>query len=198
MKLLDKIKWTLGILLVFILIATTNLIDRNNFLQVKESVETIYQDRLIAKDLILDMYKAVQEKEIALITSDANFFRSRNNVLNQEVKQLLERFEHTKLTENEERIFERLKESFNELIKKESALATGNFAQSEALLQQVRTLEGNLYALSDIQVSEGSRQVSISKRATDSIEFFTQLEIGMLLLLAILIQVIILYRPSKD
>lgn len=96
MKLLDKIKWTLGILLVFILIATTNLIDRNNFLQVKESVETIYQDRLIAKDLILDMYKAVQEKEIALITSDANFFRSRNNVLNQEVKQLLERFEHTK------------------------------------------------------------------------------------------------------
>lgn len=105
MKLLDKIKWTLGILLVFILIATTNLIDRNNFLQVKESVETIYQDRLIAKDLILDMYKAVQEKEIALITSDANFFRSRNNVLNQEVKQLLESFEHTKLTENEERIF---------------------------------------------------------------------------------------------
>ena len=198
MKLLDKIKWTLGILLVFILIATTNLIDRNNFLQVKESVETIYQDRLIAKDLILDIYKAVQEKEIALITADANFFQSRNNVLNEEVKQLIESFEHTKLTENEERVFGRLRDGFDELTRKEANLVANQFSQSEDLLQRVRKIEGDLYALSDIQISEGSRQVSITKRATDAIEFFTQLEIGMLLLLAILIQVIILYRPSKE
>lgn len=198
MKLLDKVKWILGIVLVFILIATTNLIDRNNFLQVKESVETIYQDRLIAKDLILDIYKAVQEKEIALITSDSKFFEVRNTVLNEEVKQLLETFALTKLTENEERVFNSLKEDFDVLIKKEASLISNDFSNAQELLQSVRVLEGDLYALSDIQVIEGSRQVSITKRATDSIEFFTQLEIGMLIILAILIQVIILYRPSKD
>ncbi|WP_420386903.1 MCP four helix bundle domain-containing protein [Roseivirga sp.] len=198
MKLFDKIKWILGILIVFVLIAATNLIDRSNFVQVRESVETIYQDRLIAKDLILDIYKAVQEKEIALITSDANFFEARNSILNEEMKQLLESFEHTRQTENEQQVFGRLKENYNALVSKESKLVSNDFSDSRELLELVRKLEGDLYALSDIQISEGSRLLSVSKRATDSVEFFTQLEIGILILLAILIQIIILYQPKKE
>ena len=198
MKLIDKLKWILGILIVFVLIATTNLIDRSNFVQVRDSVESIYRDRLIAKDLILDMYKAVQEKEIALITSDTRFFEGRNNILNEELKQLLNSFEQTRLTENEEQVFSRLKEKFQELTSLEAKAVSDDFSQVKESLQLVRKLEGDLYALSDIQISEGSRQLSITKRATDSIEFFTQLEIGILILLAIMIQIIILYRPSKN
>lgn len=198
MKLFDKLKWILGIVIVFVLIATTNLIDRNNFIQVKESVQSIYEDRLIAKDLILDIYKSIQEKEIALITSDANFFTARNQVINEEIGQLLVSFENTRLTENEERVFNRLQENFEIVIQDESKLLNNDFNNASVLLEDIRRIEGDLYALSDIQVSEGNRQVAITKRATESIELFTQLEIYMLIFLAVLIQVIILYRPKKE
>lgn len=198
MKLFDKLKWILGIVIVFVLIAATNLIDRNNFIQVKESVQSIYEDRLIAKDLILDIYKSIQEKEIALITSDANFFTARNQVINEEIGQLLDSFEHTRLTENEERVFNRLQENFEIVLQDESKLLNNDFNNASVLLEDIRRIEGDLYALSDIQVSEGNRQVAITKRATESIELFTQLEIYMLIFLAVLIQVIILYRPKKE
>ena len=42
-----------------------------------------------------------------------------------------------------------------------------------------------------------SGQVSITNRETESDELFTQLEVYVLIFLAIIIQVIILYRPSK-
>lgn len=74
MKLYNKIKWVLGIFMVFILILATNLIDRNNFIRVKDSVVTIYEDRLIASDLVFDMFKLVKKMEVALKLSDTLFF----------------------------------------------------------------------------------------------------------------------------
>ena len=59
----NKLKWILGILMVFVLIIATNLIDKNNFVRVRDSVVTIYEDRLVANDLIFEMLKSVQEKE---------------------------------------------------------------------------------------------------------------------------------------
>ena len=62
MNFFNKIKWILGILIVFVLIITTNLIDRNNFVRVRDSVVTIYEDRLIVKGIIYDISKTIQEK----------------------------------------------------------------------------------------------------------------------------------------
>jgi endonuclease III-like uncharacterized protein len=98
MAFYDKIKWILGILLVFILIATTNLIDRSNFIRVKDSVETIYEDRLIANDLIFEIAQLVQQKEIALIRKDSIFFKQKNSKLNNSISNLIFNYEETKLT----------------------------------------------------------------------------------------------------
>lgn len=86
MTFLNKIKWILGILLVFVLIVTTNLIDRNNFVRVRDSVVTIYEDRLIAKELIYEMSKLVNTKEIALIAKDSSFFNKKNQTLNTQIE----------------------------------------------------------------------------------------------------------------
>lgn len=69
----NKLKWILGILMVFVLIIATNLIDKNNFVRVRDSVVTIYEDRLVANDLIFEMLKSVQEKELAVAISDSTF-----------------------------------------------------------------------------------------------------------------------------
>lgn len=74
MRFFNKIKWILGISVVFLLIITTNLIDRNNFITVRDSVATIYEDRLIAKDIVFDISLLINEKKLANVLEDSIFF----------------------------------------------------------------------------------------------------------------------------
>lgn len=46
-------------------------------------------------------------------------------------------------------------------------------------------------------MKEGKRQMSISKKAADKLELFTQIEIYLLAFLAIVIQIIIMYQPKE-
>lgn len=198
MTLLNKAKWILGITLVFGLIATTNLLDRHNFAQLNESVISIYEDRLVAKDIILDIHKFMLEKKIAISTSDTDFYSQRNGAIDHELVILLERFESTNPTEDEAFVFQDLKKNIDLLLKEEEKIDAEAFARNNNLINLINQIEFNLEDLSDIQIREGRKQVAISKRASSSIDFFTQLEIGILILLAIMVQVIILYKPKEQ
>lgn len=197
MTFLNKIKWILGILLVFVLIATTNLIDRNNFVRVRDSVVTIYEDRLIAKELIYEMSKSVNAKEIALIAKDSSFFNKKNQTLNTQIEGILSRFEKTKLTPEESEIFEELKSNFKALFNSEKNGYTSNSENNLTATGLISNIKDNLDKLSKIQISEGSKQLAISKKAIDTVELFTQIEIYLLVFLAIAIQIIIIYNPKE-
>jgi hypothetical protein len=62
----NKIKWSVGLLLVIVLIVSTNFIDQNNFQRIQDSVTSIYEDRLIAKDLLFDIQLEIHDKELLL------------------------------------------------------------------------------------------------------------------------------------
>lgn len=197
MRLYDKIKWVLGILLVFVLIVTTNLIDRNNFVRVRNAVVTIYEDRLIANDLIFEMLKAVQEKEVAVAITDTVFFEQRNSALNADIQGLLARFEQTKLTTEERKIFNDLKNNTEVLRNSEKAFVEAGFVNKSDLVSHIVNVKQNLYDLSKIQLDEGGRQMAISQQAIDTVELFTQIEIYLLVFLAVLIQIVVMYKPKK-
>lgn len=196
MSFLKKMKWILGILLVFILIITTNLIDKNNFSRVRDSVVTIYEDRLIAKDLIYEINNAIQLKQIAIISQDSLFFTSKNNEINNNVEGLIDRYQETKLTPREREVFEDLKEKIASAKKLESA--SFNELVSSKYKNKILEIKDFLKELSEIQLKEGSRQVSISQKALQTIELFTQIEIYLLVFLAVVIQIIVMYKPKED
>ncbi|MHA7842175.1 MAG: MCP four helix bundle domain-containing protein [Winogradskyella sp.] len=196
MTFFNKIKWILGILLVFVLIAITNLIDRNNFIRVRDSVVTIYEDRLVAKELIYEMSKSVNDKEIALVSKDSVFFKEKNLKVNTQIKGFLSRFEQTKLTTEEGKTFEDLKSNFNSLFNSEHSSLDQNSENSSASLALISDIKDNLDDLSKIQISEGSKQLAISKKAINTVELFTQIEIYLLVFLAIVIQIIVIYNPK--
>jgi len=197
MTFFNKLKWILGILVVFLLIISTNLIDKNNFERVKESVQTIYEDRLIAKDIIFDMMDYVHQKEMALIKQDSNFYKTENLKVETGLSNLLTRFENTKLTQNELKIFEKLTNDLQELNQLELKYQNSNYQNSKQLKVQLEKVKQDLNDLSDIQIDEGGRQLSISKKALQNVELFTQLEIYILIFLAIVIQIIVIYRPKQ-
>jgi hypothetical protein len=197
MTLYNKIKWILGILSVFFIILATNLIDRNNFRIVKNSVETIYTDRLVAQDIIFDLTKLAWEKEVAYRRGDSAQFQSKNNTINNRIEEFIDLFSTTKLTAKEKIIFEKLKNNFVSLKKYERTLLDN---QSAALdfENQLVLIKDNLNDLSDIQLEEGRRELFESKRAIESIDLFTNLEIYALIIIAIFIQIVVMYSPKKE
>ena len=197
MTLYNKLKWVLGILMVFLLIITTNLIDKDNFVRVRDSVVTIYEDRLVANDIIFEMLTLVQEKELAISLHDSTFFESQNTAVNNNLRTLISRFEQTKLTTKEAAVFSDLKKNVRDLTAAEKQVVNAESHDNSRLLKYIAALKVNLNDLSKIQLNEGSRQMSISKRAVDTVELFTHIEIYFLIFLAIIIQIIVMYQPKK-
>jgi hypothetical protein len=196
MLLFNKIKLILGIFIVFVLIISTNLIDKKNFERINNTVVTMYEDRIIASDLIMEMLVSIQEKELALANADSTFFLEQNQLVNEEIKAHIIDFEQTKLTSEESNIFERLKSNLEELFIQEDHVNLLNFNKNEELLNHISNIKGDLYALSKIQLDEGKRQMSVSMGALETVELFTQIEIFILVLLAILLQIIVIYKPK--
>lgn len=183
--------------MIFVLIITTNLIDKNNFVRVRNSVVTIYEDRLIANDLIFEILKSVQQKELAVSLSDSTFFNTKNSTVNDNLQSLVSRFEQTKLTTKEAKVFNDLKKNVQSLLDSESQFLNSDYSDNSKVVHHIENLKTNLNDLSKIQLNEGSRQMSISKRALDTVELFTQIEIYILVFLAVLIQIIVMYKPQE-
>lgn len=198
MKFYNKIKWVLGITLVFGLVLTTNLIDRNNFVQVKDSVISIYEDRLVAKQYIYEISKLIHKKELAILKNDTTSFEKNFKNINQKIKSSLSNYEKTKLTTEEAQVFQDLKDDLKTLGNVETKFLNNEFENNSEILNLLKSITETLDTLSQIQLTEGSRQMNITKRAVEDVELFTQLEIYFLIFLAVLIQIIVLYNPKTD
>ncbi|MFK7756961.1 MAG: MCP four helix bundle domain-containing protein [Flavobacteriales bacterium] len=194
----NRIKWVLGILVVFGIVIATNLIDRKNFKQMKDSVETIYADRLVAKDLIFQISNAVHDKELALANMDSTFFLNNSSKVNAELSEMVAHYEETTLTPDELKSFELLKGDIRSMTQAEKAFTSGNFENKKPLKAELVGAKTHLSDLAQIQLEEGNRELAKGKRALETVELFTQIEIYLLIFLGIIVQVIVLYRPNKE
>jgi len=199
--LFNKLKWIAGLVVVFLLILATNLIDRQHFIRVKDALITIYEDRLVVKGYVFELSQLLEKKRIALAASDASYFETENEAVNDSIDVLVEKFYNTKLTKDEKRHLD----SFSKHIKKlesdeqryqSSELVTGE--PSATLEKDLATLKEDLHALASIQLNEGKRQLYIATRSVDIIDQFTRIEIIVLFIIGVLVQVIILYKPRRE
>ncbi len=199
MNVLNKIKWTASILLVFAIVLTTNLIDKDNFNRLRYSVNTIYEDRIVANDLIFDMVLLLHEKEIAIERADSVFWEEKNDEINQDINRLIERYGQTKLTYQEEIAFTRLKRDLQKLTDmEESYLDSGLGTDVKVdMLYVIGDIKQHLSDLSKVQLEEGKKQLLLSNETMEDIDFFTQAETIFLIVLAVLVQIIIMYKPKQ-
>src|SRR5690606_20485097 len=142
--------------------------------------------------------KLVQEKEMAVAMSDSVFFEEQNPNINNTIQGFISRFEQTKLTSEESQVFSDLKENIQALMDSENDFVSSNFETKTEVLGHISSITGDLDSLSKIQLSEDRRQMSNSKRAIDTVELFTQIEIYLLVFLAIIVQIIVMYNPKKQ
>ncbi|MEO9534409.1 MAG: chemotaxis protein [Crocinitomicaceae bacterium] len=197
----NKVKWIGGCLIVFVLILATNLIDKNHFERIEKSVSNIYEDRLVAKDLIFKMSQHMNEKSLAIANADSIFFSLRNNSVNQSFENLIQDFYKTELVEKEEKALDLLELQFTELKKiEENYVREQDVDQNELILDQINlgvlAINESLVSLSEIQMEEGRRQQSIASSSLSLVSLISRFEIVALVVLGLIIQVIILYKPK--
>jgi hypothetical protein len=189
----NKVRWVASILLVFCIVVFTNLIDRDNFRQLNDSVTTLYEDRIVACDILYDLSTLFHEKELAIVAGDSSYAKHQS-APNQIIAKSISKYQNTKLTEEEELIFSAFKAEFESLKAKEN---TSDVVGNPAVLESLTAIQSKLHALTNIQMEEGRRQVFASNRAKNAIDLFTQAEIIFLVVMAIVVQIIIFYTPGK-
>lgn len=195
MKVFAKIRWVASILLIFFIVLITNIIDRNNFNKLSYSVTTMYEDRIVATDILFEISTIVKEKQIAHLTSDTVFFQKQNEQANRKIDQLIDAYNLTKFTKEEMLAFDLLQEELKSLKQIEKSSAS---LPNEEALKSIKNIDEQLYNLSKIQLKEGKQQVFITNKIKDTINIYTNSEIIFLIVMAILVQIIILYKPKEE
>ena len=197
MNIFNKLKWFLAVLGIFLIILTTNLIDKKNFLRVEESVEIIYNERLLAKEILLNVSIQFHQKELAYALNDSNYLQYQNDAVNSKISELLRMFVRAKSTKEEEIILDDLNENHARLIELESKSQLKERLYSSDCVQIFSAINANISALSAEQVKEGKLQKFNARDAVERIKLFSKIEIYILIFLTIVLLGIILYNPKN-
>ncbi len=197
MNIFKKVKWFLAVLGVFLVILATNLIDKKNFIRVEGVVEKIYNERLLAKELLLNVSIQFHEKELAYALNDSTYLQSKNDAVNTKIRELLQMFDRVEATHKEEIILKELNENHTKLIQLESNRQVNDVLYTSDCSEIFSAINTNITELSVEQVKEGKNQKFYARDAINMVKLFSKMEIYILIFLALILQFIILYNPKK-
>lgn len=196
MNIFKRIKWVLAILCVFLVILATNLMDHKNFQRVEKSVDDIYNQRLVAKELLLNVSIKFHEKEMAYALNDSNYLHSKNDRVNKDISESLQMFERSEATQKEEYILDDLKSNHLKLIQLEKKSIANDTLYSSECSDIFAEIKTNINELAKEQMMEGDYQKKLAADAINSVKIFSKIEIYTLVFLALLLMVIVLYNPN--
>jgi hypothetical protein len=197
MNVFKKIKWFFAVAIIFLVILATNQIDRRNFTQVEDSVEKIFNERLLAKEYLLKISIKFHEKELAYALNNKSYLQLKNETINNEIEELLQNFDRVEATRKEEITLMELTDNHKRLMQFESTRKSDEVLYTPACAAIFTAINANIAELSAEQIAEGKNQKLFARNAVDSIKLLSQIEIYILFGLAIMLLFILFYSPKK-
>lgn len=183
-------------------IILNKIINERNVQRLEQTFSEIYDDRLLVESYIYQLTDLFYKKKIVLLQNESvnysTFHHSEMQKQTSEITDLTQKYSLTRLTENERRIFEKLKENIGRLKDAEAKLlVSGNRDTSE--LERICELSvGQLKLLSSIQVSEGNLLKENGKKVLLSSHLSVQLEWAIFLIIALLLLSILRKRKLHE
>ncbi len=202
LSITQKVKAVLALLVVFILVFATNMMDRNYFNIVQDAYTSVYEDRLVAKGYLYSLSRLVTKKKEVLYTDEIQAWEKENKVANDSIQVLIEKYATTKLTSREAYHFESLQKQLDKLQEIEKEIDSQSGISLEvlplgALREQYKLVFDELDALASIQIIEGGRLINNSNRIIHSNDILSRLEMGFLIAIGLVMQFLIIYKPPK-
>ncbi|WP_421876432.1 MCP four helix bundle domain-containing protein [Marinoscillum sp.] len=199
----QKLKAVTALIVVFLLVLATNLMDKKHLEMVENSLTSVYKDRLLAKDYLYKISRQLQQKRNVLRQQDLNQIERTIEAADDSLQTLMNLYEQTKMTGDEHQRLLELKHIEDNLIRKENLLFnTKDQVEMEAVKEEVILTHEDMILKIDqlfaIQMKEGKRQIDNSNRAIDRSNFIAQLEIGALIVIGLILQFLIFFKPASD
>ncbi len=169
--------------------------DYGYILRTQNTVNSVYNDRVVAQDYIYQLSGLFYQKELSLEDSHG-FFEATND----SIASLLSRFGETKLTHNEAGFFFDLRKNYVELTsledkllhQKESAGTTRKDIQTELL-----EIRKNLDDLEGVQFAEGGQMTERSNRALGMNALLSKVELVFLVIIGFVVLQMVLLRTNR-
>ncbi len=197
----QRIRTGAALAVVFLLIMATNVIDSQHFTIVQNSLTSVYEDRLLAKNYLYKISRQMQiKREILQDMAPDEEAIAVNRTANDSIRVLIDKYASTNPSGRASRLFESLQKDLTSLLSYEEDLGESINAELPSLSttdHYYAAIFKDLDDLSEIQVGEGKREVDFSNRSIDNSNFIAKLEIGALILIGVVLQVLIFVRPLK-
>lgn len=195
-KFFNRLRSASAFILVFLLILATNRLDQQHFDLVQEKIASVYKDRILAQHYIYEMSWIVND-QASLLRYEGRVEPAQSARLDS----LIASFSTTRLTTEEARLFERLQNQLgqmNALMMKTLAASENPTSDNGEVVAMCNDIRATLDRLSEIQKEESWNLKKAAQLSLDRSSFLSRMELWALAIIAVLIQIILFYRGSKE
>ncbi len=179
-----------SIIMIIVMMVMIRQMNKNHFSELQETITSIYENRLLAKDYIFELSKKIYSKKI--IAQFENEFLEQSIQMNDSIQQLIKSYENTELTKDEELLLVTLKDNIRMSEQYENKfLHNPEPPQREiiadGLTKKYDLILSDLGKLSEIQLSEGKKLLDNSYVIVGSSNNTSHLEIAMTIVFLLLV-----------
>lgn len=187
-----------SILLIVLLIFAVN---KRHLSDLRDSITSVYEDRLVAEDYIFRLSKHIHEKRNRA-HSDENLNKTAHTT-NHSIDSLIKRYESTQLTPEERLYLDTLKSHLSKLQLHERQIAGSNSLEKNDSLKaqmedQYNIILADLDILSQIQLTEGKKIMDRTDKIIASGNMTLYLEMSLLIIVSIVIRMIFSFSEPSD
>lgn len=181
----NKILASASLLTLCVLVLLSNYIDRDHTESVKQSISTLYEDRLIAEDYILKMTRFLYQIKEVINSETSNIEKNTNiNELLMAIRETSDAYHKTKFTELE-------KTKADELLNILQDIEPNQAENNQLKLEFVDKAHVLLSELSEIQLSESKLIMNYSERLYLSGKTSSQFVFAVIIIILIVLQAIV-------
>ncbi|WP_437396117.1 MCP four helix bundle domain-containing protein [Flagellimonas lutimaris] len=183
----------------FLLVLASNRLNQRNFSTVEQSVNSVFEDRLVVQGYIYRLNNLFHKMELAFVNNELNesFLTESSNI-----ERILSDFEKTELTIKESEYLSDLRDSYVDLqLMEKSLLAKNELGRAEVkneISSKLARINNDLDELSEVQLSEGRQLTQRSQRSLGMNQLLSSLEIVFLVIIGILFLLIVFHREKPS
>ena len=186
----NRVLLMISVVMILALMIMIRFAYKNHLSDLRKSVTSIYEDRLVAKNYLSEISRKIAVKKVSLESEEQ--FIERIVPLNDSINQLIEKYENTELTDDEADLLVKLKDNIRMSDQYEDKFLS-DLTQpqrdiiSNGLTKQYNSVISDLEQLSKIQLEEGKKLLDNSYEILDSSNSSSKLEIALIIVLMLVI-----------
>jgi hypothetical protein len=172
-----------------------NVMDYGYILRTQNTVNSVYEDRVVAQDYIYQLSGLFYQKELSL-GENVGFFETTND----SITSLMSRFGETKLTRSESGFFIDLRKNYAELISLEDKLLQQTEAAGTTrkhIQLELHEIRKNLDDLEGVQFTEGAQMTQRSNRALGMNTLLSHVELVFLVIIGFIVMNMVLLGTHR-